>query len=110
MRISDWSSDVCSSDLLLASVRATPHTEAFARALEAGAILLWVGVADETEARTAEEILNRHGASDVHRHARQRPPQTQATCPAFEASLKIPGKHGHGHRLPSDGQPPKADL
>lgn len=55
---------------LLEDVRATPHTEAFARALEAGAILLWVGVADEEEARTAEEIMKRHGGSDVHRHVR----------------------------------------
>lgn len=55
---------------LLDEVRATPHTEAFARALEAGAILLWVGVADEAEARQAEEIMKRHGGSDVHRHVR----------------------------------------
>jgi len=55
---------------LLDEVRATPHTEAFARALEAGAILLWVRVADEAAARKAEGILARHGASDVHRHVR----------------------------------------
>jgi hypothetical protein len=55
---------------LLEEVRATPHTEAFARALEAGAILLWVMVDDEAEARNAEDILVRHGGSDVHRHVR----------------------------------------
>lgn len=55
---------------LLDEVRATPHTEAFARALEAGAILLWVGVADEEQARKAEAIMARHGGSDVHRHVR----------------------------------------
>lgn len=55
---------------LLEEVRATPHTEAFARALEAGAILLWVRVDDEAEARKAEEIMARHGGSDVHRHVR----------------------------------------
>ena len=53
---------------LLAEVRATPHTEAFARALEAGAILLWVRVSDEDLAREAETVLTRHGAGDVHRH------------------------------------------
>lgn len=55
---------------LLDEVRATPHTEAFARALEAGAILLWVRVGDEAAARRAEETMARHGASDVHRHVR----------------------------------------
>lgn len=55
---------------LLDDIRATPHTEAFARALEAGAILLWAAAADEGKAREAEAILTRHGASDVHRHVR----------------------------------------
>lgn len=55
---------------LLAEVRATPHTEAFARALEAGAILLWVRVGDEGQAHEAEALLTRHGAGDVHRHVK----------------------------------------
>ena len=55
---------------LLDEVRATPHTKAFARALEAGAILLWVRVTDEASARKAEEIMARHNASDLHRHVR----------------------------------------
>ena len=55
---------------LLAEVRATPHTEAFARALEAGAILLWVRVGDEAEARQAEALLAENGAADVHRHVK----------------------------------------
>lgn len=55
---------------LLEEVRATPHTEAFARALEAGAILLWVRVDDEAEAARAEALLNEHGGSDVHRHVK----------------------------------------
>ena len=55
---------------LLDEVRATPHTEAFARALEAGAILLWVRVPGEAEARSAEAIMDRHGGSDIHRHVR----------------------------------------
>lgn len=55
---------------LLDEVRATPHTQAFARALEAGAILLWVHADDEARAREAEALLTRHGASDVHRHLR----------------------------------------
>lgn len=55
---------------LLKEVRATPHTEAFARALEAGAILLWVRVTDEAHARQAEAILAQHGGTDVHRHVK----------------------------------------
>jgi len=55
---------------LLDDIRATPHTEAFARALEAGAILLWVAAADEAKAQAAEAILKRNDASDVHRHVR----------------------------------------
>ena len=54
----------------LDEIRATPHTEAFAKALEGGAVLLWVHA--ETAARQGEasEILTRHGAADVHVHAR----------------------------------------
>ncbi|MEQ8357394.1 MAG: hypothetical protein RH942_17805 [Kiloniellaceae bacterium] len=55
---------------LLTEVRATPHTESFARALEAGAILLWVHVDDEAQARQAEALLHQHGGADVHRHQR----------------------------------------
>jgi hypothetical protein len=55
---------------LLEDIKATPHTEAFARALESGAVLLWV--AAETPERQAEagKILSSHGAADVHTHRR----------------------------------------
>jgi hypothetical protein len=55
---------------LLEDIKATPHTEAFARALEGGAVLLWV--AADTPERQAEAggILSRHGAVDVHSHRR----------------------------------------
>ena len=55
---------------LLDKLRATPHTESFARALEAGAILLWVRVGDAEAAKRAEDILNQAGAADVHPHIR----------------------------------------
>ncbi len=58
---------------LLETVRATPHTESFARALEAGALLLWIRVADPEQEARASEILSRRGAADVHRH--ERPPR-----------------------------------
>ncbi|MEM7223496.1 MAG: hypothetical protein AAF495_10980 [Pseudomonadota bacterium] len=55
---------------LLEDVRATPHTEAFARALERGAVLLWVVAETDARQSDAEEILARHGAADVHLHQR----------------------------------------
>ena len=42
----------------------------FARALEAGALLLWVRAEDTARQTTAHEILSRHGAADVHVHTR----------------------------------------
>lgn len=57
---------------LLETVRATPHTEAFARALESGAVLLWVRAETDDRKARASDILRRHGAADVHTHRRQR--------------------------------------
>lgn len=56
---------------LLDDIRATPHTEAFARALEAGAVLLWVRAETPERQRLATEILERHGAADVHTNVRE---------------------------------------
>ena len=55
---------------LLEDIKATPHTEDFARALEGGAVLLWVTVATAEREARASDILTRHGAADVHRHQR----------------------------------------
>ncbi len=55
---------------LLETLRATPHTESFARALEGGAVLLWVRAESPEQQGIASEILTRHGAADVHRHKR----------------------------------------
>jgi hypothetical protein len=54
----------------LDEVRATPHTETFARALERGAVLLWVQAPSPERQAVAEGILKRHGAADVHTHRR----------------------------------------
>lgn len=55
---------------LLDETQATPHSEAFARALEYGAVLLWVRAeTPETQAR-AEAALREHGGQDVHTHTR----------------------------------------
>lgn len=56
---------------LLDDIKATPHTEEFARALEHGAVLLWVRAATGERQRIAREVLARHGAADVHLHLRE---------------------------------------
>jgi hypothetical protein len=56
----------------LKDVRATPHTEEFAKAAENGAILLWVSAEDPQRQQTAVEVLQAHGAGDVHTHERPR--------------------------------------
>lgn len=55
---------------VLDEVRATPHTEAFARAAENGAILLWVRAETPACQREAVTILDANGAQDVHTHER----------------------------------------
>lgn len=56
---------------LLDDIKATPHTEAFARALEHGAVLLWVRAETDERQSLAREVLARHGAADVHLHLRE---------------------------------------
>lgn len=58
---------------LLREVRATPHTEAFARAAENGAILLWVRAETPAAQARAVDTLTRRGAADVHTHERPLP-------------------------------------
>jgi hypothetical protein len=51
---------------------ATPHTEAFAKALEQGALLLWVQVDSSEAEERARSILTKRGAADIHSHERPR--------------------------------------
>ncbi len=55
---------------LLSTVKATPHTESFARALESGALLLWVRAGDAGRQAKARDILTSHGGANVHLHSR----------------------------------------
>ncbi|RDD60149.1 hypothetical protein [Ferruginivarius sediminum] len=55
---------------ILHEVRATPQTEAFARAAEHGAILLWVRAETPETQEKAVTSLQDHGAKDVHTHER----------------------------------------
>ena len=53
---------------VLDEVTATPHTEDFARAVDAGSIILWVRALGEEKQAKAIEILQSHGAQNVHLH------------------------------------------
>ena len=55
---------------VLSEIRATPHTEAFARAAENGAILLWVRAEDPDTQAKAVDLLQGLSGSDVHTHER----------------------------------------
>jgi hypothetical protein len=55
---------------LLEKTKATPHSEAFSRALENGAVLLWVRVENAARAEDARALLKRHGGEDIHLHER----------------------------------------
>jgi len=53
---------------VLDEVTATPHTEDFARAVDAGSIILWVRAnADDTQEK-ALNVLTAQGAENVHLH------------------------------------------
>lgn len=57
---------------VLRDIRATPHTEAFARAAENGAILLWVRAETPAAQAKAVRLMEEHGGQDVHTHERPR--------------------------------------
>ncbi|MCH7485822.1 MAG: hypothetical protein IIC04_02435 [Proteobacteria bacterium] len=53
---------------ILDEVTSTPHTEDFARSLEAGSVILWVRTPDEERERAATAILEQNGGVNVHIH------------------------------------------
>ena len=54
----------------LDEINAAPDTEAFAKALEDGAVLLWVRAEDLGKQDSATALLKEAGAHDVHTHRR----------------------------------------
>jgi len=52
-------------------VTSTPHTEDYARAVDAGSVILWVRLDPSMEGAeaTAKAILEKHGATNIHLHA-----------------------------------------
>jgi len=53
---------------MLGEVTAKPHTEDFARSLEAGSVILWVRASDAERERQASAILEQHRGANVHVH------------------------------------------
>jgi len=53
---------------VLAEVTAKPHTEDFARSVEAGSVILWVRAEDDAHEHQASAILADNGAGNVHVH------------------------------------------
>ncbi|MCW9033234.1 MAG: hypothetical protein OQJ97_03370 [Rhodospirillales bacterium] len=53
---------------VIEEVTSTPHTEDFARSVEAGSIILWVNVETAELQATAEEILQANGGQNIHLH------------------------------------------
>ena len=52
------------------TIKATPHAQDFAKALEKGAVLLWVRADTAERQEAASDILRRCGGADVHTHKR----------------------------------------
>lgn len=52
----------------LAGATAKPHTEAFARAVDAGSIILWVAAETDEKELLARSILQDRGAENIHAH------------------------------------------
>jgi len=57
---------------LLDEVTATPHTESFANALNAGGVILWVACANHDQQHKAIKLLKQLGGINVHAHQRTR--------------------------------------
>jgi hypothetical protein len=53
---------------ILGAVTAKPHTEEFARSLDAGSVIVWVRIPHDEKERLAERILTEHSAANVHTH------------------------------------------
>ncbi len=55
---------------LLDEVTARPHSEEFARALEAGSVILWVACDGDAAERNARALLAKAGGANIHAHNR----------------------------------------
>ena len=53
---------------ILDEVTSTPHTEDFARSLEAGSVILWVRTPEAEREGAATAILEEYGGVNVHTH------------------------------------------
>lgn len=55
---------------LMDEVTATPHTESFINAVNAGVVILWVACSTEAQQQTALKALKQFGGTNVHMHKR----------------------------------------
>ena len=53
---------------VIEGVTSSPHTEDFARSLEAGSVILWVRTSDSANQARALAILTKSGGKNVHIH------------------------------------------
>lgn len=53
---------------VLDEVTATPHTDDFARALDAGSVILWVRVENEADEAKVKAILDKNDGANTHTH------------------------------------------
>lgn len=58
---------------VLDQVTASPHTDDFARALDAGSVILWVQIPHGEKESISATILEECGATNVHTHAHSSP-------------------------------------
>src|SRR3546814_15220659 len=120
MRISDWSSDVCSSDLIVilghggcGGVKAS-LSEAFkdAKPGEGGFIAHWPDLLDEERDRVraaaapppdldAPRALEPAGVRTSHRHPRTFPAPPQRPATARPPLRRAPSATPHGHPTPT---------
>jgi hypothetical protein len=57
----------------LDAVTARPHTDDFARSLDAGSVILWVQIPHGEKESISTSILEECGATNVHTHVRTSP-------------------------------------
>ena len=56
---------------VIEGVTSSPHTQDFARLLEAGSVILWVRAATPEREEAATQVLIANGAGNVHVHQKR---------------------------------------
>lgn len=72
---------------VLEEVTAKPHTEDFARALDAGSVIFWVRISQSEKETVATAILKEHGGLNVHTCV----PTSSSNQPSSSSNQQSPG-------------------